>query len=138
MIKIDPSKTVDKRNLTSSPYLLRIIRYKLYQISLIVIIVLNAIYTIIVGILTEYELPRTQQEFDDSYAFKVYCFQFVNYYSTLFYIAFFKDPLSGYPCKFSSTWFQFFKLELDFGLVSKLISLISSKFWTNCRNLSVG
>ena len=68
-------------------------------ISLAVIIVLNAIYTVVAGILTEYELPRTQQQFDDSYAFKVFCFQFVNYYSTLFYIAFFKDPLSGHPGK---------------------------------------
>ena len=69
-------------------------------ISLVVIIVLNAIYTVIAGRLTEYELPRTQQQFDDFYAFKVFCFQFVNYYSTLFYIAFFKDPLSGHPCEF--------------------------------------
>ena len=47
------------------------------------------------------KLPRTQQQFDDSYALKVFCFQFVNYYSTLFYIAFFKDPFTGTPGMFS-------------------------------------
>ena len=41
-------------------------------ISLIVIIVLNAIYMTIAGILAKYELPGTQKEFDNSYAFKVF------------------------------------------------------------------
>ena len=68
-------------------------------ISLIVIILLNTIYQLAAVKLTEIELPRTQQEFDDSYSLKVFCFQFVNYYSTLFYIAFFKDTLTGYPGK---------------------------------------
>ena len=53
--------------------------------------------TIVAALLTEFELPRTQQEFDDSYAFKVFCFKFVNYYATMFYIAFFKDTFSGHP-----------------------------------------
>ena len=67
------------------------------MISLVVIVILNYIYNYAALLLTEFELPRTQQQFDDSYAFKVFCFQFVNYYSTLFYIAFFKDPFVGYP-----------------------------------------
>ena len=50
--------------------------------------------TIVAGLVTEFELPRTQQEFDDSYAFKVFCF---NYYATMFYIAFFKDTFAGHP-----------------------------------------
>lgn len=66
-------------------------------ISLVVIIILNFIYQICAVKLTEIELPRTQQQFDDSYSLKVFCFQFVNYYSTLFYIAFFKDTMTGYP-----------------------------------------
>ena len=66
-------------------------------ISLIAIIVLNFVYQIAAVKLTEIELPRTQQQFDDSYSLKVFCFQFANYYSTLFYIAFFKDTLTGYP-----------------------------------------
>ena len=36
------------------------------------------------------ELHRTQTEYDDSFITKMYLFQFVNFYSSLFYIAFFK------------------------------------------------
>lgn len=36
------------------------------------------------------EMPRTQTELEDIFSFKMYLFQFVNYYSSLFYIAFFK------------------------------------------------
>ena len=50
--------------------------------------------------MTEQEMPRTEEDYENSLALKVFCFQFVNFYSTLFYIAFFKDPLSGDPRKF--------------------------------------
>ena len=48
-----------------------------------------------VGILTSLlfllsELHRTQTQYDDSFTVKLYIFQFVNYYSSIFYIAFFK------------------------------------------------
>ena len=36
------------------------------------------------------ELHRTQTEFDDSLTLKMFLLQFVNYYSSIFYIAFFK------------------------------------------------
>ena len=36
------------------------------------------------------ELHRTQTDYDDSLIVKVYLFQFVNFYSFIFYIAFFK------------------------------------------------
>ena len=36
------------------------------------------------------ENPRTQTEYEDSYTFKIFVFQFVNFYSSLIYIAFFK------------------------------------------------
>ena len=36
------------------------------------------------------ELHKTQTEYDDSFIVKIYLFQFVNYYSSIFYIAFFK------------------------------------------------
>jgi anoctamin-1 len=35
-------------------------------------------------------LRRTQTEFDDSLTVKIYLFQFVNYYFSIFYIAFVK------------------------------------------------
>ena len=36
------------------------------------------------------ELHRTPTEYEDSFITKMYLFQFVNFYSSLFYIAFFK------------------------------------------------
>ena len=36
------------------------------------------------------ELHRTETDYEDSYTFKMYFFAFVNYYSSSFYIAFFK------------------------------------------------
>ena len=36
------------------------------------------------------EMHRTQTEYEDSLTFKVFVFQFVNFYSSIFYIAFFK------------------------------------------------
>jgi anoctamin-1 len=47
--------------------------------------------------LTEFELLRTQTEFDDSLTLKIYLLQFVNYYASIFYIAFFKGKFVGSP-----------------------------------------
>lgn len=47
--------------------------------------------------LTELEILRTQTEFDDSLTLKIYLFQFVNYYASIFYVAFFKGKFIGRP-----------------------------------------
>lgn len=47
------------------------------------------------------ELLRTQTEFDDSLTLKIYLFQFVNYYTSIFYIAFLKGKFVGYPAKYN-------------------------------------
>jgi hypothetical protein len=54
-------------------------------------------YQYIARHITEMEIPRTQQDYDHSYAFKLYVFQFVNHYSSLFYIAYFKGNFVGTP-----------------------------------------
>lgn len=36
------------------------------------------------------EMHRTQTEFEDAFTFKVFIFQFVNFYASPVYIAFFK------------------------------------------------
>eukprot|EP00111_Clytia_hemisphaerica_P002798 TCONS_00007881-protein len=62
-------------------------------INLVFIMVLNKLYERLAHILTEWEMPKTQTMFDDLFTFKMYLFQFVNFYGSLFYIAFFKlDP----------------------------------------------
>lgn len=57
-------------------------------------------YTWLATTLTEYELNRTQTQFDDSLTLKIYLLQFVNYYASIFYIAFFKGKFIGHPGKY--------------------------------------
>jgi hypothetical protein len=42
-------------------------------------------------------MHKTQTEFDNNLTLKVYLFQFVNFYSSIFYIAFIKGKFNGYP-----------------------------------------
>lgn len=34
------------------------------------------------------EMPKTHEQFDNSYTYKMFILQFVNYYGALFYLAF--------------------------------------------------
>ncbi|VVC99640.1 unnamed protein product [Leptidea sinapis] len=52
--------------------------------------VLFMIYGKVAVFLTNIENPRTQTEYEDSYTFKIFFFEFINFYSSLIYIAFFK------------------------------------------------
>ncbi|KAI6657422.1 Anoctamin-7-like [Oopsacas minuta] len=62
-------------------------------IQLIFIFIMNKVYEKIAVFLTAWELHRTQSEHEDSFTVKMYLFQFVNFYSSLFYIAFFKGRI---------------------------------------------
>ncbi|XP_066295921.1 anoctamin-7-like isoform X4 [Branchiostoma lanceolatum] len=66
-------------------------------VNLILIMASGIVYQKIAEKLTEWEMHRTQTEHEDSYTFKVFIFQFVNFYSSIFYIAFFKGRFVGYP-----------------------------------------
>lgn len=59
------------------------------------------IYTWVAEYLTELEYLRTQTEFDDSLTLKIYLLQFVNYYASIFYIAFFKGKFIGSPKEYN-------------------------------------
>lgn len=67
------------------------------SINLVLIFIFNYFYEYLAEWLTELELPRTQTEFDDSLTLKIYLLQFVNYYTSIFYIAFFKGKFIGQP-----------------------------------------
>ncbi|KAL6259932.1 hypothetical protein P5V15_009842 [Pogonomyrmex californicus] len=67
------------------------------SINLCCIILFNWLYVWLAEYLTEIELLRTQTEFDDSLTLKIYLLEFVNYYASIFYIAFFKGKFVGYP-----------------------------------------
>ncbi|CAN7995445.1 unnamed protein product, partial [Ixodes hexagonus] len=59
-------------------------------LDLIVILVMNKMYARIALWLTYIEMPRTEEEYEDSYTIKMFLFNFFNTYSSLVYIAFFK------------------------------------------------
>jgi len=56
----------------------------------ITIILLNTLYQQLALKLTEWENHRTQSDFDNALIFKIIMFYFVNSYTSLYYIAFFK------------------------------------------------
>ncbi|XP_074596919.1 anoctamin 1 isoform X2 [Brevipalpus obovatus] len=76
-------------------------------VNLICIYFLNYFHGIIAHKVTEWELPRTRTDFEDSLTVKLYALQFVNYYSALIYIAFFKSRFKMNPGKIedSPVWF---------------------------------
>ncbi|WAR15021.1 ANO7-like protein [Mya arenaria] len=59
-------------------------------VNLIVIMILGRIYEKLALKMTQWEMHKTQTEFEDQLTFKVFIFQFVNFYSSIIYIAFFK------------------------------------------------
>ncbi|XP_024217091.1 anoctamin-5 isoform X4 [Halyomorpha halys] len=82
-------------------YALIIIPATAAVLNLAFILVLNYIYDKLAVYLTELEMHRTQTEFDESLTIKIYLFQFVNYYTSIMYIAFLKGKVVGYPAKYN-------------------------------------
>ena len=70
-------------------------------INLVLILIFKYIYEAIAIWLTERELYRTQTDFDNALTLKIYLFQFVNYYASIIYIAFFKGLFVGTPNKYT-------------------------------------
>ncbi|XP_036943144.1 anoctamin-7 [Acanthopagrus latus] len=66
-------------------------------LNLLVILMLSKVYTSLAHILTRWEMHRTQSKYEDMFILKVFVFQFVNFYSSPVYIAFFKGRFIGYP-----------------------------------------
>ncbi|KAM6970142.1 anoctamin-7 [Aplochiton taeniatus] len=66
-------------------------------LNLVVILLLSRVYTSLAEILTRWEMHRTQTKYEDMFILKVFVFQFVNFYSSPVYIAFFKGRFVGYP-----------------------------------------
>ena len=59
-------------------------------LNLLVIVLLNKLYEHVALWLVNWEQPRTQTDFEHSYTFKMFLFQFINFYLPLIYIALFK------------------------------------------------
>ncbi|XP_035232219.1 anoctamin-5-like isoform X2 [Stegodyphus dumicola] len=66
-------------------------------LNLVVIVIMDKVYRELTAKLTDLEQPRTQREYEDSFTFKMFLFEFINMYSSLIYIAFFKGRFFGHP-----------------------------------------
>ncbi|ETE73202.1 Anoctamin-7, partial [Ophiophagus hannah] len=66
-------------------------------VNLFFILLLSKIYIALALFLTKWEMHRSQSTFEDAFTFKVFIFEFINFYSSPIYIAFFKGRFVGYP-----------------------------------------
>lgn len=83
-------------------------------LNLIIIMIMDNVYRSLAIKLTDWEQPRTQRAYEDSFTFKMFLFQFINTYSSLIYIAFFKGRFFGHPGD-SITLFGFRQDQCDLG-----------------------
>lgn len=91
--------------------------------------------------LTNMENPRTHTEYEDSFTFKIFFFEFMNYYSSLIYIAFFKGRFYEHPGDHVIRRSEFYRLKGDIcdpaGCLSELciqlaIIMVGKQIWSNC------
>ncbi|XP_078488512.1 anoctamin-5 isoform X3 [Ciona intestinalis] len=107
------------------------------MLSLIIIMCLNKVYEKVAIWLTNMELPRTQTEFEDRFTFKMFCFQFVNFYSYLFYVAFFKGTISGTPGHYTYLFGSWRWEQCDAGgcmyelSIQLIIIMFGKQLWNN-------
>uniref|UniRef100_A0A096M943 Anoctamin n=1 Tax=Poecilia formosa TaxID=48698 RepID=A0A096M943_POEFO len=79
-------------------------------INFMMIMSLNVVYEKVAYLLTNLEHPRTESEWENSFALKMFLFQFVNLNSSTFYIAFFLGRFAGRPGKYNKL-FNRWRLE---------------------------
>ncbi|XP_033260168.1 anoctamin-2 isoform X2 [Orcinus orca] len=66
-------------------------------INLVVILILDEIYGAVAKWLTKIEVPKTEKTFEERLVLKAFLLKFVNAYSPIFYVAFFKGRFVGRP-----------------------------------------
>lgn len=81
------------------------------------------------------EIPRTHMEYENRLTMKMFLFQFVNYYSSCFYVAFFKGKFVGYPGAYTYMFNRWRNEEVGFldkgGIHNKVIKLfIPFSLWS--------
>ncbi|XP_038139835.1 anoctamin-5-like isoform X1 [Cyprinodon tularosa] len=111
-------------------------------INFAIIMILNFFYERVAIWITDMEIPKTHLEYENRLTIKMFLFQFVNYYSSCFYVAFFKGKFVGYPGKYSYMFGNMTKLrneECDPGgclieLTTQLVIVMAGKqLWGNIQ-----
>ncbi|XP_063053970.1 anoctamin-3 [Engraulis encrasicolus] len=110
-------------------------------INFMIIMSLNVVYEKVAYLLTNLEHPRTESEWENSFALKMFLFQFVNLNSSTFYIAFFLGRFAGRPGKYNKL-FNRWRLEechpsgclIDLCLQMGVI-MVFKQIWNNFMEL---
>ncbi|KAG9352686.1 hypothetical protein JZ751_021100, partial [Albula glossodonta] len=110
-------------------------------INFMIIMSLNVVYEKVAYLLTNLEHPRTESEWENSFALKMFFFQFVNLNSSTFYIAFFLGRFAGRPGKYNKM-FERWRLEechpsgclIDLCLQMGVI-MVLKQIWNNFMEL---
>ncbi|XP_076585624.1 anoctamin-5b isoform X1 [Chaetodon auriga] len=111
-------------------------------INFVIIMILNFFYERVAVWITDMEIPKTHLEYENRLTMKMFLFQFVNYYSSCFYVAFFKGKFVGYPGKYTYMFGKWSKLrneECDPGgclieLTTQLVIVMAGKqLWGNIQ-----
>lgn len=63
------------------------------------------------SVLLPTEIPKTHLEYENKLTMKMFMFQFVNYYSSCFYVAFFKGKFVGHPGNYTYMFGKWTKLR---------------------------
>ncbi|XP_068170158.1 anoctamin-2 isoform X2 [Antennarius striatus] len=66
-------------------------------LNMLVVLVLEEVYGAIAVWLTELELPKTKEEFEEKLIFKSFFLKSMNAFAPIFYVAFFKGKFAGRP-----------------------------------------
>ncbi|XP_056137369.1 anoctamin-5 [Lampris incognitus] len=115
-------------------------------INFVIIMILNLMYERVAVWITDMEIPKTHLEYENKLTVKMFLFQFVNYYSSCFYVAFFKGKFVGYPGKYAYMFGKWSKLrneECDPGgclieLTTQLVIVMTGKqIWGNIQEALV-
>ncbi|CAK9831527.1 Ano4 [Anthophora retusa] len=82
-------------------------------VNLVIIMILTRVYHRLARWMVNMENPRTQTEYESSFTFKIFLFEFVNFYSSLIYIAFFKGRFFVHPGDTDARATEFFRIKTD-------------------------
>ncbi|KAG8438346.1 hypothetical protein GDO86_008870 [Hymenochirus boettgeri] len=112
-------------------------------LNFIIIMILNNLYERVAVWITDMEIPRTHLEYENRLTMKMFLFQFVNYYSSCFYVAFFKGKFMGYPADYTYMFGRWRNEECDpagclIELTTQLTIVMAGKqIWGNIQEAFV-
>ncbi|KAG7249711.1 hypothetical protein CRUP_032964, partial [Coryphaenoides rupestris] len=88
-------------------------------INLVVILILDEVYGAVARWLTVLEVPKTDKSFEQRLIFKTFILKFVNAFTPIIYIAFFRGRLVGRPGSYLYVFESYRMEELSITMLGK-------------------